>query len=156
MVEGVDDNLVRLLYFSRARPDRNVNDTQVLRQILEVSETQNALRGITGCLLACNGRFMQILEGPNSNVQTTYGSIARDVRHEDVRLVRVGAATERLFPQWTMCGRELSPTDDAVVDVLENAGSFDPSRLTLDRSVSLLLRIQELQSKHGTGDVLLD
>lgn len=56
--------LQRLLYVSRARDDTLQNMAAVFPQILSASQSINAKREITGCLLACNGWFMQILEGP--------------------------------------------------------------------------------------------
>jgi hypothetical protein len=128
----------------------------VFADILTVSQARNAERGITGCLLSCNGWFMQVLEGGGNDVQSVYDSIQRDARHADVRLVRFGRARERRFARWSMCGKVLSPTDRAIVAVFEEGGAFDPGRLTVPRAVALLLQVQELQSKYGEDPMFLD
>lgn len=156
MRDGYGVELARLLYFSRARAETIQNMTHVFPEILSVSQLNNSKRDITGCLLACNGWFIQVLEGPGDDVQMTYDSIRRDVRHTDLRLVEFCAANERRFPHWSMCGRQLSATDEEIVAVLEGGGLFDPSRLPADRAVQLLQRIQDMQVKHGEDRVFLD
>ncbi len=148
--------LQRLLYVSRARDDTLQNMAAVFPQILSVSQSINAKREITGCLLACNGWFMQILEGPGVGVQVTYASIQRDPRHHEVQIKSVGPIDTRGFPHWSMCGRVLSPADAEIVAVLETGAGFDAMRLPPDRATHLLKRIQDVQGRHGEDPFLLD
>ncbi len=149
-------SLQRLLYFSRASEATVAKMAEVFPQILAVSQSINAKRQISGCLLACNGWFMQILEGPGPEVKTTFASIQRDPRHQEVQLARIAPVAQRDFPRWSMCGRVLSPTDDEILDLLERDGAFDPRRLTCDRAARLLQRIQSVQANHGDGDFMID
>ena len=155
---GVGDaaGLQSLLYFSRARDETIWDMSQIFPEILSISQFNNGERDITGCLLACNGWFMQLLEGPGDNVRSTYKSIERDARHANLQLVALGAAQERCFPLWSMCGRVLSATDQEIVAVLESRSGFDPRGLTADRAIQLLQRIQDLQAKHGQERIVLD
>lgn len=50
--------------------------------LLESSRQKNAMAGLSGILLYHDGNFMQLLEGAESSVQSTYESIARDPRHQ--------------------------------------------------------------------------
>jgi hypothetical protein len=128
----------------------------VFPEILGVSQRNNSARDITGCLLAWNGWFMQALEGAGGAVLTTYDAIERDDRHHQLKLVCFEPVPQRIFPQWSMCGRVLSPADQEIVDVLEQRGDFDPRRMKLASAMQLLQRVQELQSKHRDDPVLLD
>jgi Sensors of blue-light using FAD len=95
------ETLIRLVYASRSQAVGGQRDVE-LRQILAVARAHNALASITGLLLAANGHFVQLLEGPQSAVQALYERISADQRHADVKLLKSGSAHERLFPQWSM------------------------------------------------------
>ena len=45
---------------------------------------------------------MQVLEGPEENVRSTYARISRDPRHHDIMTLREGRLAERDFPEWWM------------------------------------------------------
>lgn len=156
MRRGDEAGLRCLLYFSEAHDGTTRNMVEVFAEILDVSQSNNKARRITGCLLACNGWFMQVLEGPGPEIGTTYASIERDPRHRNLRLVQVVPVNERRFPDWSMCGRALSATDAEIVDVLESGRAFNPRRLTPDRAIELLQRIQDVQAKHTEDRILLD
>jgi Sensors of blue-light using FAD len=154
---AVEQGLSHLLYFSRARAETTKNMAIEFPEILSVAQRRNAELEITGGLLACGGWFVQILEGPHSNVNGAFDRICRDQRHEDVQVVKNASAAERFFPLWSMCGQDLSPTDDEIVAALEGGSVFDPRRMAPDTSAALLRRIQDLQSKHrGDGYTLID
>lgn len=57
---------------------------------------------MTGVLCTGRGHFIQMLEGPEDCVVTTYASILRDKRHRDVALVSAALVGERAFPTWSM------------------------------------------------------
>ena len=139
------EKVYRLLYFSRAHLENTPNPDQAFHEILGLARKNNAKRGITGCLLACNGWFLQILEGGRENVQITFETIRCDPRHENVVVVKAANTPARTFPFWSMCGQLLSPTDDAIVRTLENGDIFDASKLVPPQAVTLLKRIQFLQ-----------
>ena len=146
--------IYRLLYFSRAHFDTIARMDQAIPEILGVARPENSRRGITGCLLACNGWFIQTLEGERDAVRSLFEKIRGDARHEDVTLVKTGKAEARAFPLWSMCGQELSPADDTVVALLEKGAAFDARKLQPQQAVALLQRIQffqEWQRDHPSG-----
>ncbi|MBB3349433.1 BLUF domain-containing protein [Sphingomonas sp. BK069] len=95
-----------LIYTSRAN-DHDLVDIQ------RVSRANNGIDGISGLLLAKQGVFMQVLEGPPESVATTFERIRRDDRHSHVEVLSDTAETERAFGHWAMAG--LPGEDDVSV-----------------------------------------
>lgn len=93
------DPLVSLVYCSSATQPFDVED---LSDLLAVSRARNSERDITGMLLYRGGEFVQILEGPRSNVEQLMEKIGRDPRHTDVRVLIEEPLHERRFDDWTM------------------------------------------------------
>ncbi len=75
---------------------------QEIERILSVSRTWNLQHGITGALLFSVGRFAQVLEGPPSILKSTFGFIACDYRHRNLRMVQRGFIPHRSFGDWSM------------------------------------------------------
>ena len=48
------------------------------------------------------GRFLQVLEGPESAVRRLYATIRADPRHTNVETLLTTSAAERTFPNWEM------------------------------------------------------
>jgi len=70
--------------------------------ILETSRARNVERGITGCLVYYNRRFIQILEGHQQTLQECYQKIQKDDRHRQVRIIAENTVEKRTFPEWGM------------------------------------------------------
>ncbi|TFF36593.1 BLUF domain-containing protein [Mucilaginibacter psychrotolerans] len=47
-------------------------------------------------------RFMQVLEGPEDEVKTTYEKITKDKRHHNVCTLAAGSIAKRSFEGWGM------------------------------------------------------
>jgi hypothetical protein len=90
---------------------------ELLRQCLR----NNARVGLTGLLLYRDGRFMQVLEGPDDAVRDVFAVIAADDRHSEVRLLLDEGITERAFPDWGMAFRTV---DDATARQLDGYDEF--------------------------------
>lgn len=116
-----------------------------LPQILAVAQARNSAVGVTGSLLVCNGWFLQALEGPMKAVLETYGRVLRDPRHLNLKIINATPTRERHFAEWSMCGLQLSPVDREIVETLEAGGKFDPSRLSVERGLGLLLAVAKMQ-----------
>jgi len=91
--------LVRCLYASRAAESLTA---EALEEILDQSNRNNPLLGITGLLFVTNGIFVQVLEGGRDEVCDLYNAIVRDPRHSNVRLLAYEEISERRFGNWTM------------------------------------------------------
>jgi len=73
-----------------------------LRDLLTDARQRNLDLELTGLLLYAHGRFMQVLEGPESAVRTVFDSIQRDERHKNVETIRLEEKESRHFPDWRM------------------------------------------------------
>ena len=91
--------MYRLVYVSTAQDSV---DASQIGDILDVSESNNHERMITG-FLAHNGRhFMQALEGDREEVKAIYERIVADHRHFGVVQIIGENISERAFPEWAM------------------------------------------------------
>ena len=79
----------------------NLLDEQVERIVSE-SRRLNALHGITGVLLYCDGNFMQYLEGDEAAVSETFGRIRRSESHYQINELMNQPILEREFSDWSM------------------------------------------------------
>lgn len=106
--------MYRMIYASRLTAPLADHE---LNQLLADSRVRNEAADLTGLLLlvgpdiADEPGFLQVLEGERGSVEATYARIARDRRHRDLRRVRSGSVSERLFPAWRM-GLELVTHED--------------------------------------------
>jgi hypothetical protein len=92
-----------------------------LAELLRQCVRNNDEAGLTGLLLHRDGRFMQVLEGPDDAVQAVFATIAADERHTDVRLLLDEQIPARQFPGWSMGFRTV---DDATVRELHGYDDF--------------------------------
>ncbi len=118
----------QIIYCSRATEELCIEELLVL---LYYARLHNEEVGITGMLLHSGGRFIQLLEGDDDEVGTTFASIAGDERHRDVRIVLDATVDERMFPDWRMGFEHVD--DEVLASVIEgfaptsSIGLFDPS-----------------------------
>lgn len=96
----------QLSYVSRVASGTTTLD---VRDVLAVSRTRNAMRGVTGFLLYLGDAYVQVLEGPAREVTALFTTIARDPRHEDLVLVGCRHVTEPSFGDWQMGFVTLDP-----------------------------------------------
>lgn len=91
--------LFRIVYVSTAQPGLTDSDMETL---INVSQSNNDERYITGYLVHNGASFMQLLEGPFNEVDEVYGRILRDRRHTGVVRINAEWAERRVFPNWSM------------------------------------------------------
>jgi hypothetical protein len=104
--------MISLVYTSVASSPFSDGD---LAELLMNSRANNRRRDLTGFLMHEQGRFVQVLEGPEDVVDERYAIIAADPRHADVEVVQRETIAERRFPQWTMGYR--TSVDTAAEDI---------------------------------------
>lgn len=121
----MSEQLYTISYFSRnAIPSHDIAGlTQEISAILTTSRRNNVLRGITGALLYSAGCFAQVLEGPLSEVETTFERVQLDPRHRDVKVLQFHPLDHRSFGDWSMAFAGIDPDaperarfDDALAD----------------------------------------
>lgn len=131
--------LIRVIYASRATPQCLADMSGNLQKILTSAIANNRHKTITGLLIAHKGWFLQALEGEADEVYALFRRICTDPRHRDAIILGEGRVTEREFGLWSMCARQLSPTDAMILGELDRRPTFDPSDFP-ERVVLPLLR----------------
>lgn len=92
-------DLLSIVYSSSAA---HPYDDEDLGALLALCRDNNARHELTGMLLYRNGRFLQVLEGPEDQLRRRMSIIAADPEHTDVRVLLQETIDERQFPDWTM------------------------------------------------------
>ncbi|CAN5251746.1 hypothetical protein BH09ACT1_BH09ACT1_22300 [soil metagenome] len=98
-----------------------------IADVLALSRSNNARLDITGVLLYRDGRFIQILEGPDDVVRAKFAVIAADERHRGIHTVSEESVDTRQFPEWTMGYR---PLTDAAVSRFPDYDDFFDGKAT--------------------------
>jgi len=73
-----------------------------LDRIVSESRRLNALHGITGVLLYCDGNFMQYIEGEEDAVVETFARIRASESHYQINELMNQPILEREFSDWAM------------------------------------------------------
>jgi hypothetical protein len=75
-----------------------------LASLLRQARAYNQAHRLTGLLLYATDthEFVQVLEGPQDEVQKVYAHIARDARHKHAFVLHEGRQDARMFPDWRM------------------------------------------------------
>jgi hypothetical protein len=147
-------DLIRILYISRATFEassgmaaRPAGDTPALeqlapeiRQILTQSRSNNLRAGLVGMLYFDDGHFFQCIEGERGQVEALYRKLAKDSRHQDLKLLMSHRIPRLSFPDW---GMKYVPVDGHARQLLEQHGfdRFDPYRFDhhlLERMLHLM------------------
>jgi len=91
--------MYRIVYVSTAQEELESKD---IGDILDVSQSNNHERLITGFLVHNGRHFMQALEGERAEVMDIYARILADKRHSGVVQIIGEKIEERAFPDWAM------------------------------------------------------
>ena len=75
---------------------------QNLMDLLVQSRKFNQEKKITGLLLYVEGHFMQLLEGSRKAINELMVRIAKDRRHQQVKVLEEGLVAGRQFDDWSM------------------------------------------------------
>ena len=97
--------MLSLTYVSSAS---DLLDEDALTQMLATIRPKNAALEVTGMLLYSGGNIIQTLEGPDSVVDSLFGTIAQDPRHRGVLQLLRDEVDDRAFPDWSMGFQRLS------------------------------------------------
>jgi hypothetical protein len=82
-----------------------------LLDMLAVIRPRNEALGLSGLLLYSGGNIIQVLEGPEDAVESTFQAIVDDPRHKDVIVMLRDPIEQRAFPDWSMGFRDISRAD---------------------------------------------
>lgn len=100
-------SLERVVYISQStNPDPALIS---LAEILAASDRNNRRDSLTGALLVSGGRFLQVLEGAQQDLNRMLAKLEDDPRHRHMRVLSRTRVDDRLFGQWTMVASRISP-----------------------------------------------
>jgi hypothetical protein len=139
-------SLVRLVYFSRNRPDaaRGALADRV-SEILSASVANNRQADISGGLIFSGEWFAQVLEGDRVAVAETFARIQRDARHGDVSTIECRLADTRRFGSWWMAAAGWSPQNMDLFRRYCGGENFSPYRLDGDAACDLIASVLHQQ-----------
>lgn len=104
----------QILYVSSKSPTAQIS----VGNILMVSRRNNTAVGVTGLLYTDGVRFLQVLEGPEHLVTSTFERIRADPRHHAVVVLSDRQVDEREFGNWSMAHRLATDSADTFDDKL--------------------------------------
>jgi hypothetical protein len=91
--------MLQLIYTSEAKNNFSPSE---LQNLLLTARRNNDRDAITGMLLYEDGTFLQVLEGENEVIESTYQRIAADKRHHKIMLIARFEIDHRSFHDWEM------------------------------------------------------
>ena len=91
--------MLQLIYTSEAKNNFSPSE---LQNLLLTVRRNNDRDAITGMLLYEDGTFLQVLEGENDIIESTYQRIAADKRHHKIMLIARFEIDHRSFHDWEM------------------------------------------------------
>ncbi len=92
--------MIELIYVSKAY--KRFEETE-LEDMLRVFRHSNDKSNITGLLLYDGfGTFVQVLEGDDHKVKSTFERIKQDTRHSRINVLGEHTITQPSFPEWRM------------------------------------------------------
>ncbi|WP_267396888.1 MULTISPECIES: BLUF domain-containing protein [unclassified Sphingomonas] len=120
----------QLVYISSIHPQASVDPTA----ILAISRRNNARACVTGLLFFDGKRFLQALEGDESQVEATFARIMTDERHRAVVVLSDRLIEQREFGDWAMAYNAPADAADAALDrvVALTAGASPSVRATFE------------------------
>jgi hypothetical protein len=130
--------LLRLIYFSTATATAAESLDRAVQQILQAARPRNKSLGIGSALLASEGRFLQVIEGPGELVCQIFGAVSADKRHTCVQIVQTRAVDFRLIPEAGMSAGVFTRRDEIFSDEPSMSGGFRPETLSPTAALALL------------------
>lgn len=101
--------LKQTVYASHCTPEGRSG--RAIAEILSVSHHLNPGWGVTGGLVASDGRFLQVLEGPPKAVDTLLLRLYRDRRHTELTVLSTRSIATRRFSDWAMAHPQCPSAD---------------------------------------------
>lgn len=109
--------LSRIVYVSDA-VGAAADGLMPLIDIVGASDRNNRRDHLTGVLMRCEGRFLQVIEGTRADLDRLMKRLDGDTRHAGIRILSDEPIESRLFPDWGMA--RVDPTPE-VAEFLDKA-----------------------------------
>ena len=143
----MSSRLHRLIYVSRWTNGLGEDIGAALRRIVAASIAKNRVCDITGLLLAHEGWFVQVLEGPEPAVSALVARIARDPRHRELQVLLSAPDERRMFSDWNMAAAKLGADSEPLLAELGLLARFDGQALDADSALRLLVLAGESERR---------
>ena len=114
-----------------------------LVELLKVAREKNMAADVTGMLLYHAGCFLQVLEGPDENVDAIYAKVQTDPRHTNLLLLVRETIEERAFEHWSMGFVDTTRIAEHMGGFVDYMRAFESMTLDKTRARILLKRFQE-------------
>jgi hypothetical protein len=144
----------RVIYSSRWAPGLGDHIDVAVREILARSIHNNRLADVSGLLVAHDGWFVQVLEGPNAHVGAAMARISADPRHTDVVVLDRCLAECRAFRDWSLTA--VRPGPEARPLLAELGLTTDQTAFTRASAMKLLSAIGDMERRRERADLGLD
>ncbi len=148
--------LHRVVYVSRWSNVLGEDAEAALHRIVAVSIGNNRTSDISGLLVAHEGWFLQVIEGPEANIAALIARIAKDPRHRGVKILSQGPVESRMFQDWNMAGAKLTPEADPLLVELGQIARFDGNALDAKGALHLLVFAAETRRRRERESLGLD
>ena len=132
--------MLQVIYVSKAT--RKFSGKELI-DLLKVSRENNGPVDVTGILLYHNESFLQVLEGPEENVEAVYEKIQKDPRHTNFLLLLRRTIEKKEFGNWSMGFVDANKTAARVEGFVEYLSCLKNMTLDAGRARILLNRFQE-------------
>jgi hypothetical protein len=136
-------SLVQVIYASAASHEFS---SQELAELLGKARQNNAKRQVTGILFYKDQSFLQVLEGPEHEVNKVYQRISQDSRHNRVTLLLKRNLERRNFGEWRMGFVKNRAENDNLAGFVDYFG-----RQSFVRLVGDYQRVEELMQGFRDG-----
>ncbi len=134
------EKVFQTVYISTAT--KKFNEATDIDGILKVAHVFNKTQNITGMLVYKAGIFLQLLEGPEKEVESLMSKISKDERHSNVKILLKQKDNPRLFGDWTMGYRKLQEVElDEINKFLDWNKMFEVSAVITNENILKLLKV---------------
>jgi len=135
-------DLYRLVYCSNfALKSTGTALAADLKGVLGSSIVHNQADAISGGLVFSRNHFVQVLEGSQTAVESTFGRIKLDPRHTGVTQIEAKPINDRMFGAWSMGYAGNAALFDKVSKGVTASGVIDPSLIDVE---DLVLSVHQL------------
>lgn len=144
----MSESLYTISYFSRSNLKGSIEEVAAeVYNILKIAVERNSNLNVTGALLYSGGYFVQVLEGPEENVEEIFESIQNDIRHCDVSVINNGYLQKRSFSTWSMAlagvNNDLLPEVEGILNTPKEIQSSSKGATTVQLLSGLVKRYEE-------------
>lgn len=112
--------------------------------ILAESQRNNDRDGLTGALVAHGDRYLQIIEGRPSSLDSLLRRLEQDNRHKEVEVIDRRPVERRQFEDWAMAHARFGAADIPTLERL-----LEPGRVAPDTLVDLMQAAVAASAAHA-------